>query len=328
MAPFVPDDIILLVFDLVEDKQDLCALSLVSHRFKQIANAYLYRDYINDSGEPLRPFWPFLRTLLSNPELGHRLRYAAFRPWRTRKGDSTFLDDQISRYFEPLGQNDFQIYKAAINAMSLFIDDNEREILDASIESEEESDARDMVVYPKPFNVQYPCESAEITLLLSLMPNLETFRVDGTSHSPGAYGAIRSFSPLLNEVPHFLMMLREVELIQLNFVDDDDARETFAYFFSCSSIAIFKCILRGDVANIGRPDMLQRGTRFPSRISTIRHLLIYLSAPSESYVRLLFNACATVEKFTYANGGQPDQISDWKEQLDFSKMEKTQRETL
>ncbi|KAF2488522.1 hypothetical protein BU16DRAFT_568397 [Lophium mytilinum] len=132
-----------VVSNLSGHKTDLCNLSLVSRRVRNITKATLYGLYSYELFQQAYSFRPFLRTILRDPMLASYTRTAKIRVWRTAADIYSFLNEP-----DPPRREDLQLFVDAGRYVSLNSEPDWYESIIRGV------------------------EDAEVMLLVSQLPNL------------------------------------------------------------------------------------------------------------------------------------------------------------
>ncbi|KAF2104869.1 hypothetical protein NA57DRAFT_71072 [Rhizodiscina lignyota] len=274
MLPNVPSDIFPLIFERLQDEKDLKALSFVSRGVNQWVTPELYKRYQNFDMYQPKPFWPFARTLLENPELGLLVRSLNLRQWLPPQFPTT------------LSEEDMTLYKKMLEQAPL---SKEQLALPTTVTSRIPLDLSEM-----PHTDLYPCEVAEIHTLLARTPNLEELKLNELApdklHNDEIHYPL-SLIELVAKVGHSMSKLKSIRLIASDKSPID--LQGLTILFSMPNLSTFMCVDLGD-----KPDLdLSLWTCLPrsSAVQTIS----WIGTKQPGFIDLLVSSCKALTRLEY-----------------------------
>lgn len=278
-----PADILLLIFDEIDNQQDLIALALVSRCINTCVTPFAYRKYINRSKEQLKPFWPFLRTLLSKPGLGRQVRTLELRQWIPRHHlDYRAREDGSSHMLVP--PQEIETYRNMLCEAPM----SRNEWL---------AEACDSPGF-------YPCEAGEILALLSNTPDFQNLRLDTAIFNPrpGQQNAkiapVITLSTLIRRINHGFLKLKNVRISAAG-ASDSGVVDMLAFFFRLPTM---KALALSFSTEQHIPDVSQWSCA--PGTSPIRRLGVALHCSQSAFTRFtdtLLASCKTLTHFHYGN---------------------------
>ncbi|OCL13098.1 hypothetical protein AOQ84DRAFT_385636 [Glonium stellatum] len=171
----LPSELIIDILSQIKRKRDLLNVSLTCKAFSKLAEPFIYRQYRNVHVlSEWISFRPFLRRIISRPDLAAHIKLVELRSWTTRlRGpyeDEQMSQDDLSTFLVAAQQA--RLIENIVTPVVLNFPDSDDEWDD------EEDDAQDDfegMTFDERFctALDLAIEDVQVVLLLSLLPNVE-----------------------------------------------------------------------------------------------------------------------------------------------------------